>query len=319
MQLAVLNPWGKDPDQTFPDGAGEPGAGAHAPVNYHAYAACTGGGFYRQVGKIPEAARAVLVLLRKDLLPAWRAVTEQKTQGRPVAISWKESGARQIERQLASKENRRIFREICGMAHGALSSTPGAVEVYRESGARRVEYIPTPYPVDDARWDFSRPLAERKGIFIGTREWSEPSRRHEEAVREAVALGEPVTVINENGWMGARKLKALGVAKEGILGRMPYEEYLAAMARCRVVFQRDQSTVPGQVAGDALLCRMPCLGGDGAVDREAFGDLAEIEPLLRDDAAWQAAVDASQARAHARLSFAAVAERLRDFFASLAP
>ena len=28
--------------------------------------------------------------------------------------------------------------------------------------------------------------------------------------------------------------------------------------------------MPGQVAGDALLCRIPCVGGDGAVERIAF-------------------------------------------------
>jgi hypothetical protein len=91
------------------------------------------------------------------------------------------------------------------------------------------------------------------------------------------------------------------------------------MARCRVIFQRDTSAVPGQIAGDALLCRLPCVGGNGAVDRDAFGHLSEIEPLLRDDEAWRAAVEESQQRAQAQLSFAAGAERLRIFFAHLAP
>jgi len=42
----------------------------------------------------------------------------------------------------------------------------------------RVAFIPTPYPIDDRRWDFSRPIEERSGIFIGTREWNVLSRNH---------------------------------------------------------------------------------------------------------------------------------------------
>lgn len=319
MQLAVLNAGGSDPEQTFPDGAGPREASGHAPVNYHAYAACTRGGFYREEKRIPTTMDAVLVLLRKDLRPALRAVQTLVSEGRRVAVSWKESGPFQIARQLEARGSQELFRAVCAAAHGALASTPEAENFYREAGARAVTYVPTPYPVDDARWDFSIPLTERTGIFIGTREWSEPSRRHEQALREALALGGPVTVVNENGWLGGRRLKAMGVEPGRILRRQGYPDYLAAMARCRVVFQRDTSAVPGQIAGDALLCRLPCVGGNGAVDRDAFGHLSEIEPLLRDDEAWRAAVEESQQRAQAQLSFAAGAERLRIFFAHLAP
>jgi hypothetical protein len=207
---------------------------------------------------------------------------------------------------------------LCAEAHGALASTPEAEAFYREAGATAVEYVPTPYPIDDPRWNFSRPLAERAGIFIGTREWKEPSRRHEQALREAVALNVPVTVVNESGWFGSRRLKSLGVAPERILRHMPYTEYLGAMSRCRVVFQRDSSAVPGQIAGDALLSRTPCLGGNGAVDREAFADPPGIETLLHDDAAWHQAVERSQTRAAERLSFAVGAARLQTFFERIA-
>jgi hypothetical protein len=318
MPLAVLNPGGSDPDQLFADGAGPRDAPGHAPVNYHAYAACTRGGFFRDAAKISDDLRNVLVLLRKDLRPALRAVRELRRAGRIVAVSWKESGPFQIARQLEGKGAPDLFRAVCAEAHGTIASTPEAVLFYREGGARLVEYVPTPYPVDDPRWNFSRPLSERTGIFIGTREWKEPSRRHEEAVREALALGVPVTVVNESGWLGSRRLKALGVARDRILRRMSYTDYLAAMAQCRVVFQRDSSAVPGQIAGDALLCRMPCVGGNGAVDREAFDDGADLATLLRDDAAWQAAVDESQRRATERLSFGAVDARLREFFERIA-
>ncbi len=321
MQVAILNPGGHDPNQLFPDGAGPRDARGHAPVNYHAYAACTGGAFLRDLSALPEAVRNVVVLLRRGLHPALHAVQTLGERGVTVAVSWKESGPFQIAEQLASSADQELFRKICAIAHGALASTPEAESFYREAGARVVEFVPTPYPVGDPRWDFSRPLAERGGIFIGTREWSVPTRRHEQAVREALALGAPVTVVEEGkwlrGWKNRRRLQALGVAPGRILRRMPYPEYLAAMGRCRIVYQCDASAVPGQIAGDALLCRMPCVGGNGAVEREVFSPGLAAADLLRDDAVWHAAVQDSQSRAQARVSFAAVAGRLAEFFTRL--
>ena len=319
MQLAVLNPGGRDAEQRFPDWAGAPDAHGHAPVNYHAYAACTRGGFFRDAKNIPGEMRAVLVLLRKDLKPALAAVKALKAEGRMVAISWKEGGQHQVAQQLDSAANLALFREICSLADGALSSTPELVWLYISGGVNVSEFIPTPYPVDDARWDFSRTLAEREGIFIGTREWDVPSRNHAAALLRASSLGEPVTVFNLDGRSGRKKLDAIPFGSLRVIEeRLPYPDYLREMAKCRVVFQLDSSAVPGQVAGDALLCRMPCVGGNGAVDRSAFGEGADLMKLLRNDAAWHDAVDASQTRAREVLSFSACAVRLREFFGTLA-
>ena len=49
-----------------------------------------------------------------------------------------------------------------------------------------------------------------------------------------------------------------------------YPDYLRDVAKHKIVLQLDCSHVPGQVAGDALLCRIPCVGGDGAIERIAF-------------------------------------------------
>ena len=313
FRLAVLNAGGRDPEQHFPDGAGVPDDGVHAPVNYHAYAACTRGGFFRDVAAIPDSHEAVLVLLRRDLKPAIAALRESKARGKVTAISWKESGRHQVERQLAKPGAKEMFQEACALADAVLSCTSQLVQQYREAGARVVEFIPTPYPVDDPRWDFSAPLEFRSGIFIGTREWDEPSRRHAEALSRACSLGVPVTVVNEKGWRGRRKLRALGCEQlRWIEGRMPYTRWLRELSKCRAVFQLDESEVPGQVAGDALLCRMPCIGGNSAIEQLAFGD-AEIEPLLANDDAWRAMVAESQARANDALSYGAIARRLEGF------
>jgi hypothetical protein len=97
------------------------------------------------------------------------------------------------------------------------------------------------------------------------------------------------------------------------------------MAGHRLVFQLDRSGVPGQVAGDALLCRLPCVGGDGAIERLVFPDesgigrtpdqLSEIAlGLMQDARRNEAAVLASQKRASALVSYRAVAQRLEAFF-----
>lgn len=318
MQLAVLNPGGRDCEQRFPDGAGVPDASIHAPVNYHAYAACTRGGFFRDARAIPHEMRAVLLLLRNDLKPALAALKTLKADGRTVAISWKESGQHQVAQQLDSATSITLFREICALADGALSSTPELVPLYRAAGARLAKFIPTPYPVDDPRWDFSRPWPERSGIFIGTREWDVPSRNHAAALLRACSLDVPVTVFNLDGRAGRKKLSTLGCASLRVIERkLPYPDYLREMNKSRVVFQLDASAVPGQVAGDALLCRMPCIGGNGAVDRVAFDGSADLGALLDDDTAWRAAVESSQARAQSSLSFAVCAGRLERFFSGL--
>jgi hypothetical protein len=318
MQVAVLNPGGRDAEQLFPEGAGTPDDRVHAPVNYHAYAACTGSGFYKDAARIPESTRAVLLLLRRDLKPALKALTALKAAGKTVAISWKESGQHQIARQLDQAETLSLFREVCAQSDAALSSTPELVSLYREAGSRVSEFIPTPYPLEDSRWDFGRPLSERSGIFIGTREWDVPTRNHAMALLGAVKLGVPITVCNVDGRTGRKKLAALGWENMRVLeGTLPYTEYLREMSKCRIVFQRDASAVPGQVAGDALLCRMPCIGGNSAVEQMAFTGEGDPARLLRDDDAWRAAVEDSQAHGVSKLGFGAVATRLAAFFQSL--
>ncbi|MGC3988520.1 MAG: hypothetical protein QM796_02310 [Chthoniobacteraceae bacterium] len=326
FQLAVLNAAGRDPRQLFPDAAGTVDDGVHAPVNYHAYAACTRGGFYREIAELPAGQKAVLLLLRRDLKPALVALKKLKERGCTVAISWKESGLHQVASQLAEPKAMVRFQEICGLADGGLSSTGDLVPLYRAAGAKVVEFIPTPYPVEDARWDFSEPLAERSGIFIGTREFEVPSRNHLAALALAKLAGGPVTVFNVEGRRDRLRLESLGIPQLRIIeGKLPYSQYLREMAKHRVVLQLDRSGVPGQVAGDALLCRMPCVGGDGAVEQAVFeetcgsgrsletlGDV--VASLLQNDGEWQRVVKASQVVAGERLSFVVGAVRLREFF-----
>ena len=195
-----------------------------------------------------------------------------------------------------------------------------------------VAFIPTPYPVGDTRWDFSRANGERAGIFVGTREWNVPTRNHLAALLLARELSEItnecVTVFNGDGRRGAKLLGMLNFGPNRLRvleKRLAYPDYLREVGRHRIVLQLDASCVPGQVAGDALLCRIPCVGGNGAIDRIGFSDtcgfgrsISEIKEiamrLLSDDAFYEQTILKSQTRAKKQLGFETIAKQLGEFF-----
>ena len=323
FRLTVLNPAGRDSEQNFLSGITSPNEHGHAPVNFHGYAACTGGVFQRDVKRAVATGRPVLLLLRSDFKATQSALRALKQHRLPVVVSLKETGHHQIARQLNDAKRAVRFRAIVQAADGCLATTPEALAFY---GTGR--FIPTPYPLHDRRWDFSRPFGERSGIFIGTREWNVPSRQHLAALVIALGLGEPVTVFDGNPRRCRKILEALGLPSGSlrvVARRLPYRDYLAEMARHKIVLQADKSAVPGQVAGDALLCRIPCVGGNGAIDRLGFpktcgfgrslGELSDLAgQLLRDRDFYTRIVAEAQEHAQAQLSFDAVSEQLADFF-----
>jgi hypothetical protein len=332
FRLTVLNPGGRDAAQDFPDGAGET-ALPHPPTNFHAYAACTRGSFQRETKDALNRDTPVLVLLRGDFAASERALDVLQKAGRFVAVSLKETGLHQIADQLQNSAQLARFVRVVQKANACLAPTPESADLYRAlRGDNRSAFIPTPYPVDDARWDFSRPIEQRAGIFIGTREWDVPSRNHLGALLVARRLsedtGEAVTVFDYEGRKGARLLAEVGfrAGKLRVLNKkLVYPDYLRELARHKIVLQLDTSFVPGQVAGDALLCRVPCVGGNGAVDRLAFPEMcgfarsiAETEQiasrLLTDGNFYRATITAMVPGASKCLSFGIVARQLEEFF-----
>ena len=338
FRLTVLNPGGRDPEQDFRSVPG-PGEGGHPPINFHAFAACTFGAFHREVRRAMTEHTAVLLLLRSDFRASERALRDLKNQGRTVAVSLKETGLHQIAQKLRDPTKLSRFIKIVADADGCIATTPGAAEIYQRLRSKHdpsmVAFIPTPYPIHDQRWDFSLLPAEKFGIFIGTREWDVPSRNHLASLLIArqlcEATGEPVTVVNLHGYKGRQLLGELNFpdGKLRLIEKWKaYPDYLREVAQHKIVLQLDRSHVPGQVAGDALLCRIPCVGGDGAIERIAFpktcGEgrtIAEIASmaldLLKNDKARAAIVAESQQFAADQLSFEAVRSRLTDFFGKL--
>ena len=331
MRVDVLNPRGRDAPVDYRDGVTPPSTLGHPPISYWAYAAATGGRFHQNPWTVTAEADAVLVLLRRRGWTNLRALEVLKARGLRIFVTWKESGSAQLAGQLRWPWRRALLRRTLALADGALATTEPGVAHYREYGLapERVHFLPTPYPFDVPGWDFARPLAERSGLVIGTRQFHVPSRRHAEALRLGGAIarraGCRLSVFNPDGAAGRRRVLAAvreGVDLHWIERRLPYPDFLRELASHRLVVQRDIGWVPGQIAGDALMCGVVNLGGNGAVQRVAFPDFAEPEAdegrlldaavsLLGDDARYGAAAADGRRRAAAGgLSFAATGQRL---------
>jgi len=339
FRLTVLNPGGRDQEQYFDQGV-ESITSEHPPINFHAFAACTRGSVHRETKNAIAERRPVLLLMRGDFRATERALTELKKQGRTVAVSLKETGLHQIAQQLCDGAKLARFLRIVSAADGCVATTPEAAEIYWRARLKHdtgsVAFIPTPYPLEDRQWNFAVPPDEQSGIFIGTREWDIPSRNHFAALLIARQLcettGETVTVVNLDGYKARRLLSELKFpeGKSRVIEEdKPYPDYLREVARHKIVLQLDRSHVPGQVAGDALLCRTVCVGGDGAIDRIAFtktcgegrtiSEIASVAiELLKNADARAATVAESQGRALEQLSFQAVRSQLATFFGRLA-
>jgi hypothetical protein len=338
FRLTVLNPGGRDPEQQF-HSLPAPGEGAHPPINFHAFAACTFGAFHRDTRGALDEKTPVLLLLRSDFRASERALTDLKKEGCTVAVSLKETGLHQIAHQLRDPAKLSRFIKIVTQADVCIATTPEAAEIYQRVRSKHdhatVVFIPTPYPIEDQRWDFSMPRNEQSGIFIGTREWDVPSRNHFATLLVArelcEATGEPVTAVDLDGYKGRRLLGELNFP-EGKLRLIEkwktYPDYLRDVARHKIVLQLDRSHVPGQVGGDALLCRIPCVGGDGAIERIAFSKMCgegrtinEVASmaldLLKNPELREVVVAESQERARERLSFEPVRTQLAKFFANV--
>src|SRR5438034_11036385 len=338
FRLTVLNRRGRDHQQQFQNLPG-PGEGAHPPINFHAFAACPRGTFHFNPRSAIAEDTPILLLLRSDFRASERALSDLKKQGRTVAVSLKETGLHQIAQQLCNRAKLARFMKIVAEADGCIATTPEAAEIYQRVRSKRdpatITFIPTPYPVEDQRWNFFLSPTEQSGIFVGTREWDVPTRNHFTALLVArqlcEATGEPVTVVNLDGYKGHQLLSDLNFP-EGKLRLIEkwkaYPDYLRDVARHKIVLQLDRSHVPGQIAGDALLCRIPCVGGDGAIERIAFSktcgegrtinEIASMAlDLLKNPELREAVVAESQERARDRLSFEAVSSQLARFFANV--
>jgi hypothetical protein len=338
FRLSVLNPGGHDLEQYFDEPVG-PEASVHPPINFHAFAACTRGSVHRATKSTIEEKRPILLLLRGNFRATERALVECQKAKRTVAVALKETGLHQIAEQLRDPGRLARFERVVARADGCIATTPEAAEIFRRARLKQeadtVAFIATPYPLEEKPWDFAVLPNQQAGIFVGTREFDVPTRNHLAALLLAreicVATNEPVTVFNLDGRKSGKLLAALEFPTGKLRvheKRKAYPDYLREVAKHKIVLQLDRSHVPGQVAGDALLSRTICVGGDGAIERIAFAKFcgegrttAQLKTLaselLKNNGARATAIIETQWRAAERLSFHAVRKQLALFFARI--
>jgi hypothetical protein len=341
MKLAVLNPGGRVPRHEFPNGAGAPEDSILPPIGACGFAACTSGGFYRKDQEIPAESKEVLVLLGDNLKAFRQVFVELRSLGKTIAIAWRDPAPSSIAEQLAKPDKFKLFQEICRRADGAIATTPDLVGFFTAAGVRHTEFIPSPWPVDDDRWNFGIPVEERRGIFVGTCEFRAPLRNHLAALlalrQLAASMYEPITLLNTEGRRGRQIIEQLGYDEQllKVLDlsspphlnylKMPYPQYLRLLAKHKLVWQLDGTGGFGQIGGDALLARVPCIGGLGTTERLVYPDLCaqgrETEQLfdlaarlLEHSHDCEAVTERATTAARDKLSFTAVAQRLETFF-----
>ena len=332
MKLAVLTPAGRDPIQDFPDGAGAPNDAAHPPNANRAFAACTSGTYCRKDQEIPADQKHVLVLVGDNLKACRQVFVELRSVGKTIAIAWKDPTPAQIAELLSKPARFKLFQEICQRADGAIATTPDLVTFFTAAGVRHTEFIPAPWPLDDARWDLSAPIEERRGIFVGTREFRVPARHHLATLARApptrVFDVRNITLLNADGERGRGLIERLGYDPQLLQvvdARMTYPRYLRLLAKHKLVWQLDTTGGLGQVAGDALLARIPCIGGLGATERVAYPDLCGhgrdseqlfdlAARLLEHPHDCEAVMERALTNAREKLSFSAATQRLETFF-----
>lgn len=323
-------------------------APGHPPVNFHAYAACTHG-VYLSGDAVPDE-QHVLLLIGHKMERAEALLRRLKDAGKTVVITIKETGLPQIAGHFQSFANWSSFKRLCHLADGALATTHDTEPLYSAANPKLpVAFIPPPYPVEELAWDVSRQISSpQRGLFLGTRQLFVASRNHALALTLiaplAEAMNEPLTVISGRAsdlppmkrlinkvadfslrWHQGFAAQTSGL--EIITRQLRAVDYLKLMAAHKLVFQLDQSSVPGQVAGDALMCRLPCVGGNGTAERLIFpdlcghgrttGDLLDItRKLLLDEGYRAEQVQRSVTLAQEKMSFSSVRKQLETFFQS---
>lgn len=282
MKLFVLHPGSDLPEQDFAHGFGDPTTLRLPPVGDPGFAACTGGAFVRKVSSIPESEKRVLLLLDENLKRARQATIDLRRAGKTIVLAFASASAQRIHSILKSPGSVALLQEVCNRAHAAIATSREVEPVFRAFGMLYVESILPPLPLDETAWDFSIAPELRTGILLGSWDWSNPARNHRLALlglREVASqMYEPVTVFNLEGWWGRRWLRQLQYPT-GLLQvverRLPYADYLRIVARHKLVFHLDSSGATGRIAGDALLARIPCMGGNGALERLLFPDFCD--------------------------------------------
>lgn len=271
-------------------------ASIHPPINFHSFAAASNSAFHQSLQTLPNKNASsnfiILLLLRKNTKNTYKVLDYLKKNNYKVMVSWKETGDFQINSQLSNAKSLEYYFKILKQSDYILAVTKNNYNILEclceELGIlkNKLIYKPTPYPFDTDIWqkilsDFTD-LNKRDGIFVGTRDFHTSTRLHLETIFLSCQLAQKLNCkisVIENSKNKSMAKKIIKIIKDYLKNSqklnfvdkpLPYYDYLKLMASHKIVFQLDQSNVPGQVAGDALMSKLLCVGGNSEISKIAF-------------------------------------------------
>src|SRR5207249_8738010 len=104
------------------------------------------------------------------------AQAELNIAKRNTAVALKQTVGHQVAQQSSDPTRFARFVRIVRTANGCVASTPEVADFFRLFRDNGIEYLPTPYPIEDENWNWA--MENRSGIFVGTRELAVPTRNH---------------------------------------------------------------------------------------------------------------------------------------------
>jgi hypothetical protein len=162
--LSVFCPTGSDRFQDFSKSPGLVDDSVHAPINYHAYAACMRGRFHKTLETISTMKSFYFSSMAGMREPTFKYQAAQSLRhSRPDGFQ--EDGLQQILPQISRPRTLTLLNELFTYSDGCISSTEELVPIYRSLSRSPVEFIPTPYPINDMKWDFSIRSAREGASF----------------------------------------------------------------------------------------------------------------------------------------------------------
>lgn len=336
MGIVVLNIDGRDSNISYKNGIGLPEMGTHAPVNYHAYAACSNGTFLNSLNEV-QPGDDVIFLLRSDLKTSLKKLDnlKKKFPESKVLLLFKETSPYQILKSLKNHKNIDTLNGLGKLSDGFISPTPFMIDFLKNFTNKTVAFIPTPYPFHDKNWTVNKPFSERKNILLGTKEFDVQWRMHLitlTAIRKWVQKHNiQLSIINKDGRKTEKLLFSIGFNTTDFVlidGIIPYADYLQLLGSHRLVFNFDMGFVPGQISGDSLLTSTPVLGGNSAIQNLVYPEwvthnleyqkmLDVAEKIYFNESFFNQTNHEAQTKAEQFLTFEKVKSQLFDLFQKL--
>jgi|GEM_PF-4236950 len=333
VRLHVLNLTASNDLGDVADGFWDSSGKEALPIGLHGIALASGGAIHTDLASALSEGEPILVLGSEDLRKTEETLLQIRHQGISSAIAWPDRFVATLTAAAKGDQAATIGR-ILAVADLAVCTDKGLMDVFASChDATPRAYFPSPYPIAHPDWDTIAGVKNRSGVLIGGFPFHNglESALCRETLQFSVLLAKvcqhKISVFSEISPRLADEMAAAGleVSEVHIVAEpKTYAEYLEVLGRHSLIVDPSRgSRRMGSLAGDALLTRGICLGGDSDLDTLLFPGLqlssatpeelrARVVELLNDPLSHAEAVADAARRALAEISFEAARTRVRS-------